>query len=103
MPLICSGDRHPPLVLVEAGLREDEVRIVETFIEVLANLRPAAVVDNCPDIVLTSVAAQTRLGARHDDPVHQLRLHELARMSVPGIANLVVEGRRPHPPDQRRV
>jgi len=105
---IRSGDRHPPLDLVEAGLREDDVRVVETFIEVLSELRPAAVVDNCLDIVLTSVAAQARLGARHDllcptplfakllflgtdDPVHQLRLHELARMNVPGIADLLVE------------
>ncbi|HZN70100.1 MAG TPA: hypothetical protein VFC00_00215 [Micromonosporaceae bacterium] len=106
--LIRAGDRHPPLDLVEAGLREDDARVVETFIEVLSDLRPAAVVDNCLDIVLNSVAAQTRLGARHDllcptplfakllflgtdDPVHQLRLHELARLNVPGIADLLVE------------
>ncbi|HET8660596.1 MAG TPA: hypothetical protein VFM55_16525 [Micromonosporaceae bacterium] len=108
--LVRSGDRHPPLDLVEAGLREDDVHVVRTFIEVLSALRPAAVVDNCLDVVLTSVAAQTRLGARHDllcptplfakllflgtdDPVHQLRLHELARMNVPGVADTIADAR----------
>lgn len=103
-----SGNRQPSLDLVESGLGADGVAIVETFIEVLAQLRPDGVIDNCLDIVISSVAAQTALGSRHDlfcptslftkllflgapDPLHELRLHELARMDVPGIPELRID------------
>jgi hypothetical protein len=102
-----SGDRSPPLELVEQGLQQGDVDVVSTFIDVLAELRPQAVIDNAADMVAAAVLAVEGLGGFYDllcpsslfakmlflgtpDPDHELRLHELGRVPVPGIADLRV-------------
>jgi hypothetical protein len=102
-----SGDRNPPLELVEQGVAAGDVDIVETFITVLKDLRPKAVIDNAVETIATSVLAVEGLGGFYDllcpsplfakllflgapDPSHELRLHELGRVAVPGIDRLDV-------------
>jgi len=104
---IRAGDRSPPLDLVRLGLAHDDAKVVKTFIDVVAELRPRAVIDNAVDMVASALAALDRLGGRHDllcssplfakllfvgsaDPEHELRLHELSRVDVPGIDQLLV-------------
>jgi hypothetical protein len=104
---IRSGDRSPPLDLVRQGLEHDDAGLVRTFIDALAQLRPSAVVDNAVDIVASALAGLRQLGGRYDllcpsplfakllfvgtpDPTHELRLHELSRIDVPGIQQLLV-------------
>lgn len=100
-----SGDRSPSLELVEQGLQQGDAEIVSIFIDVLANLRPQAVIDNAADMVAAAVLAVEGLGGFYDllcpssvfakmlflgtpDPAHELRLHELGRVPVPGIGDL---------------
>jgi hypothetical protein len=104
-----AGNRTPPLDLVDealsAGLSAD---IVETFINVIASLKPAGVVDNSVEVVLNAAAEQTLLGGHHDllcptplfaqllflgspNPIDTLRIAELARVDVPGIDNLQID------------
>jgi hypothetical protein len=102
-----SGDRSPPLELVEQGLQHGDVDVVSTFIDVLANLRPQSVIDNAADMVAAAVLAVEGLGGFYDllcpsslfakmlflgtpDPAHEVRLHELGRVPVPGIGDLRV-------------
>ena len=102
-----SGDRHPPLELIDAALGETDVVVVQTFVDVVASLRPQGVVDNTVAIVASAVDDIRRLGARHDvlcasplfarllflgtpDPVAELRVRQLARTPVPNIEELSV-------------
>lgn len=102
-----SGDRSPPLELIEQGLEQGDADVVATFVEVLKNLRPQAVIDNAVDMVASAVLAIEGLGGFYDllcpsplfakmlflgtpDPTHELRLHELGRVAVPGIGELGV-------------
>ena len=104
---IKAGDRSPPLELIEIAANEDK-EMTETFIEVLSELRPRAVVDNAIDIVALALADVHRLGDRHDllcptslfaqllfsgssNPPHDRRVHELARIEVPNIEELLVQ------------
>ncbi len=102
-----SGDRSPPMELLEQGLVEGDAAVVETFVEVLKNLRPQAVIENATEMVASAVLAVEGLGGFHDllcpsalfanllflgspDPAHEVRLHELGRVDVPGLAQLGV-------------
>jgi hypothetical protein len=102
-----AGDRSPPLELVRQGLEYDDAGLVGTFIDVLSQLRPSAVVDNAVDIVASALAGLLQLGGRHDllcpsplfakllfvgtpNPTHELRLHELSRTHVPGLRRLLL-------------
>jgi len=104
---IRGGDRSPPLDLVREGLKASDADIVRIFIDVVAHLRPAAVIDNTVAIVASALDDLRRLGSRHDilctsplfarllflgtpDPASQLRVHQLARTSVPGLDQLDV-------------
>lgn len=104
---IRGGDRSPPLDLVSEGIAASDVDVVRVFIDVIAHLRPAAVVDNTVEIVASALDDLRRLGSRHDvlcpsplfarllflgtpDPVSQLRAHQLARTPVPSLDQLGV-------------
>jgi hypothetical protein len=104
---IRSGDRNPPLNLVEEALTETDVEVVKVFIDVVASLRPGAVIDNTMAIVSSARDDQRRLGGQHDllcaselfarllfigspDPVAELRVRQLARTPVPNIGQLDV-------------
>jgi hypothetical protein len=104
---IRAGDRNPPLDLVAQGISESDVDIVRTFIEVVAHLRPPAVVKNTIDVVSSALDDLRRLGGHHDilcasplfadllflgacDPVAQTRVHPLARTPVPNLDQLSV-------------
>lgn len=73
----------------------------------IKDLRPQAVIDNAADMVASAVLAVEGLGGFYDllcpsplfakmlflgtsDPTHELRLHELGRVAVPGIGDLDV-------------
>jgi hypothetical protein len=104
-----TGNRTPPLDLVEGALAGGlSADVVETFVDVLASLKPSGVVDNSVDVVLSAAAEQTLLGGHHDllcptslfaqllflgspNPIDALRIAELARVDVPGIDSLLVE------------
>ncbi len=100
---IRAGDRHPPLDLVEGALTETDVEVVKVFIDVVASLRPGAVIDNTMAIVSSAGDDQRRLGGRHDllcaserkaavrgepDPAAELRVRQLAQTPVPNIEQL---------------
>jgi hypothetical protein len=102
---IRAGDRNPPLRLLEDALTETDVEVVKAFIDVVASLRPGAVIDNTMAIVSSARDDQLRLGGQHDllcaselfarllfigspDPVSELRVRQLARTPVPNIAAL---------------
>lgn len=104
---IRAGDRNPPLGLVEEALSDTDVDVVKIFIDVVASLRPEAVIDNTMAIALSALADQRRLGRRHDilcaselfgrllfigapDPAAELRVRQLAQTPVPNIADLDV-------------
>jgi hypothetical protein len=104
---IRSGDRNPPLDLVEEALTETDVEVVKVFIDVVASLRPGAVIDNTMAIVTSAREDQRRLGDRHDilcasdlfarllfvgsaDPAAELRVRQLAQTPVPNIEQLDV-------------
>ncbi len=103
--LIRGGNRNPPIELISEALTESDVEVVRTFVDVVAEIKPAAVVDNTVAIVASAVDDMQRLGARHDilcaselfarllflgteDPVAELRVSQLARTAVPGIERL---------------
>ncbi len=100
-----AGDREPPLHLIDDALTETDAAVVRTFVDVVASLRPNAVVDNTVAIVASAVDDLRRLGGRHDllcasplfarllflgaaDPVAKLRVQQLARTPVPSIGQL---------------
>jgi hypothetical protein len=102
---IRSGDRSPPLELVDEALTETDVEVVKVFIDVVAALRPRAVIDNTFAIVASARNDQRRLGGRHDvlcaselfarllfigspDPAVELRVRQLAGTEVPNIGHL---------------
>lgn len=104
---IRAGDRNPPLDLVEQALTETDVEVVKVFIDIVASLRPGAVIDNTVAIVSSAVDDYQRLGRRHDvlcaselfarllflgtpDPVAELRVRQLAQTPVPNIEQLDV-------------
>lgn len=104
---IRAGDRNPPLDLVEEALTETDVEVVKVFIDIVASLRPGAVIDNTLAIVASAREDQRRLGHRHDilcasdlfarllfvgspDPAAELRVQQLARTTVPNIEQLDV-------------
>lgn len=104
-----AGDRHPPLDLIEQATRStQDLAMIEAFIEVLAELRPRAVVENAVDVVAQTAADIARHGGRHDvlcpsslyarllyvgvdQPLDRLRLDELARIDVPGLDQLLTQ------------
>jgi len=63
---IRGGDRSPPLELVERAMAGPDREVVEVFINVLSELRPAAVVDNALAIVAESLQDLSRLGGSFD-------------------------------------
>ena len=102
---IRGGDRNPPLDLVEEALTETDTEVVKVFIDVVASLRPGAVIDNTLAIVSSALDDHHRLGGRHDilcasplfarllfvgspDPAAELRVHQLAQTPVPNIGQL---------------
>jgi hypothetical protein len=102
-----TGDRSPPLEHVQVAVEADW-EMTEIFVRVLSDLRPRSVVENAIDVVALAVADTHRLGDRHDllcptslfaqllfsgspDPLHDRRVHELARIDVPNIEQLLVE------------
>jgi hypothetical protein len=104
---IRSGDRNPPLDLVREGITASDAEVVRIFVDVVAHLRPSAVVDNTVEIVASALDDLRRLGSHHDvlctsplfarllflgtpDPVSQLRVRQLARTPVPSLDQLDV-------------
>ena len=104
---IRSGDRNPPLDLVRAGITASDAEVVRIFVDVVAHLRPSAVVDNTVEIVASALDDLRRLGSHHDvlctsplfarllflgtpDPISQLRVRQLARTPVPSLDQLDV-------------
>lgn len=104
---IRGGDRSPPLDLVREGIAASDAEVVRIFVDVVAHLRPSAVVDNTVDIVASALDDRRRLGSHHDvlctsplfarllflgtpDPVNQLRVRQLARTPVPSLDQLDV-------------
>jgi hypothetical protein len=104
---IRSGNPDPPIEPIEEAARAD-VEVVETFVEVVTSIRPQAIIDNAIGVVAETVADSKALGGRFDilcptrlyaqlmfvgepDPVHSLRVRELARVEIPTIENLLVE------------
>ena len=104
---IRSGDRNPPLDLVREGITASDADVVRIFVDVVAHLRPSAVVDNTVEIVASALDDLRRLGSHHDvlctsplfarllflgtpDPVSQLRVRQLARTPVPSLDQLDV-------------
>lgn len=104
---IRRGDRSPPLDLVREGIAASDAEVVRIFIDVVAHLRPSAVVDNTVEIVASALDDLRRLGSRHDvlctsplfarllflgapDPVSELRVRQLARTPVPSLDQLDV-------------
>jgi hypothetical protein len=104
---IRAGDRNPPLELVDQALTETDTEVVKIFIDIVASLRPGAVIDNTMAIVASAREDQRRLGGRHDvlcaselfarllligspDPAAELRVRQLARTPVPNIEQLDV-------------
>ena len=104
---IQAGNRSPSLDAIRDAAQAD-VEMVSTFIEVVTQIRPRSVVDNAIDVVAEAVADAEALGGRFDllcptslfakllfvgdsDPVHALRVRELARVEIPTIENLLVE------------
>lgn len=103
------GDRHPPLELVEQAVASsDDVTLIETFIDVVAELQPRAIVENAVDVVALTAADIARHGGHHDllcpsslyakllytgtdKPLDAVRLDELARIDVPRLDELLVE------------
>jgi hypothetical protein len=102
-----GGDRSPPLEHIEAAVRSDR-EMTEIFVRVLSELRPRSVVENAIEVVALAVADTHLLGDRHDllcptalfarllfsgssDPLHDRRVHELVRITVPNIEQLLVE------------
>lgn len=72
---IRSGDRSPPLELVEQAVSGPDRDVVEVVTKVLSELRPAAVVDNALAIVAESrrtchgsVATSTCCAQRRSSP-----------------------------------
>jgi hypothetical protein len=61
-----SGDKSPPLELLEEGIAEGDIEIASTFIKVLSELRPHALVDNAVDMVASAVVAVEALGGLYD-------------------------------------
>jgi hypothetical protein len=101
-----AGDKSPPLHLVEAAARNGDPEVVEVFIKVLSELRPSAVIDNALGIIAESVSDLNRVGGSCDllcptplfarlaltgNPLDDMRLHELAHTSVPGLDQLLSE------------
>ena len=104
--LVRSGDRSPPLHLVETAAKNVDAEVVEVFIRVLNELRPSAVIDNALGIIAESLSDLNRVGgacdllcptplfarlALSDNPVDDMRLHELAHTNVPGLDQLLAE------------
>jgi hypothetical protein len=104
---IRGGDRSPPLDLVREGIAASDAEVVRIFVDVIAHLRPSAVVDNTVEIVASALDDLRRLGSHHDvlctsplfarllflgtpDPVSQLRVRQLARTPVPSLDQLDV-------------
>lgn len=101
-----SGDRSPPLELVEAAARNGDPEVVDVFIKVLSELRPSAVIDNALGIIAESLSDLTRVGGSCDllcptplfarlaltgNPLDDMRLRELAHTNVPGLDQLLAE------------
>lgn len=91
---IRGRDRSPPLDLVREGIAASDAELVRIFVDVVAHLRPSAVVDSTVEIVASALDDLRRLGSRHDvlctsplfarllflgtpDPVNQLRVSQL--------------------------
>lgn len=104
---IRAGNRSPSLDGIEEAARAD-AEVVETFVDVVAQIRPRGVVDNAIGVVAEAIADAHAVGGRYDllcptslfarllfvgepDPVHALHVRELARLEIPAIENLLVE------------
>ncbi len=105
-----GGDKHPPLDLIhDAVATAEDITVIETFIQVVAELRPRSVVENAVDVIATTAADLARYGGVHDllcptglyaklthlgsevRPVEHLRLNELARVQVPRLDELLTQ------------
>lgn len=104
---IRGGERSPPLALVKDAAANTDGEVVETFIEIVANLRPVSVVQNALATVASGLADIRRFGGHHDllcpsalyarllflgspDPEAELRVHQLARTPVPNLGELAM-------------
>lgn len=104
---IRAGDRSPPLELVAEAASKD-AEVVETFIKVVAELRPRGVIENAVDVVARALADIARHGGTFDllcpsrlfaqlafaaapDPAQAVRLHQLAEVEVPRLDDLLIE------------
>ncbi|MEZ0579276.1 hypothetical protein [Nocardioides sp. MH1] len=103
---IRSGDRAPSMDLVEETAEAD-VEMLRIFVDVVASLRPSAVIDNTVQIVASALEDVSLLGWRPDvmcnsrlhaqllylgtdDPVARQRIDELAATAVPRLDGLAV-------------
>lgn len=103
--MVRAGNRSPDLDLVRSAAREVDPDLVSTFVDVLAELRPGAVVANAVHVAAQAIADATYLGGRHDflaqSPLaarlvalgcsgrsEPARLLELARTDVPRLDDL---------------
>lgn len=111
---IRHGDRSPPLKYIEESAQLDH-RTTRLFIDLLkevgfgdGGLNSARVVDNAIDVMASVLTDVTTIGGHCDvlcpsplfarllfcgsaDPVQALRIHELSRVDVPNVGNLLVE------------
>jgi hypothetical protein len=102
-----GGSRSPSLDLVGDAISRSDAEMVETFIDIVANLKPDSVVQNTLAIVASGLADIRRFGGHHDllcpsplyarllflgspDPEAELRVHQLARTSVPNLSELAM-------------
>jgi AcrR family transcriptional regulator len=103
---IRAGDRNPSMDLVEQAAEAD-VEMLRIFVDVVASIRPSAVIDNTVQVVASALEDVSLLGWRPDvlcnsrlhaqllylgtdDPVVRQRVDELAATEVPRLDGLAV-------------
>ncbi|MFT4216851.1 MAG: hypothetical protein QM619_06645 [Micropruina sp.] len=99
---IRAGNRSPDVAPLRHAVEEGDSVLAETFIDVLRILNPRSIVENAITGTASTIALIQLLGGSSDvlcasplmgrllfvgtpDPVQQLRVHEVARTSVPNI------------------
>lgn len=102
---IRAGNRNPPIELVEDAIADGDPHLVETFIEVVAELNPTGIFKNAAATLASALSDLDRFGNSHDlfcpsplferlllagrpDPVAEMRVHQLAHTPVPNITAL---------------
>lgn len=102
---IRAGDRSPDLQLIRSAVDDGDASMAETFIDVVRILNPRSIIQNAIASAACTVAAIRMLGGSYDvlcasplmekllflgapDPTQQLRVQEIARITVPNIGAL---------------